>query len=868
MKKLIYQLTITTLFLILSTSLSGQDEKPAAFWNKSKTTDFRTIQSETEGWFEGKDKGQGTGYKQWKRWEAKQFDHLTSDGQITNYAARNHEALQQYRKGQTKQSNRSGVNTWSEWGANNYTNTTVDGFNSIPGTGVLNCVAFHPTDPNTLFVGGPATGLWKTTDHGSTWSNLTDGFFTNIGISSIVVNKDNPNIIHIMTGDGDGQDTYSIGIWITLDGGNSWLPTSLTWNANDMKRGFKLVANEVNSLTMLAATSDGLYRTEDGVNWTHELGGLIYDVVYSPGPGFSNFVFASTEDKVFRSINGGADWTEVLYVSTSGLRRIQLAVTAQNPSMVYAMCGGLTTWITSQGNSVSGFPGLYVTKDFGTTWGRYSETPALCVSNIYSGIQPISLYEQTYYNLDIAVSPTDPSRVTVGAINLFGSSDTAKTWTPRSLWFDANPPYSSVPTTTYVHADIHALEYNPLNNRLYCANDGGIYFSNNDGINFTDLTIGLNLNQFNDIAGTPQNSNFMLGGLYHNGSRVFTGGAAAPAAGSGDGSGCMINYMDQSNYYVSSQNGSLRRTDNAGGSFTSKTPNPNGKGTFVSNFTMNPTDPNIIYAGWKNDTIYLSIDKGDNWVYTTVPGIGCGTPFCDVQDINVASDGLTAYACTKDAVFKSTDAGASWSHLFSIFIFDDLYTSVRPHPLIPEIAIITQAGYAAGEKVYYVNGTSVTNISYDLPNVPVHCSVIHATGTGLDDIYIGTDIGVFKKSIVGTSWTLFDNGMPNAIVKDLEIYQNRSILRAATFGRGLWETDITCIEYLVLDEANDPNFGSPVFQYNQAGTGIYSTRKVTGSNGDVTYKADNFVILDSGFLATEGNKVIVGTAPCGVEINE
>jgi photosystem II stability/assembly factor-like uncharacterized protein len=847
MKKLIYQLTITTLVLILSTSLSGQDEKPAAFWNKSNTTDFRTIQSETEGWFEGKDKGQGTGYKQWKRWEDFNAVRLTPDGQLTNHSARSNEALNQIKKGQPKHFNRSTIDTWARWGNNNYTNGTYNGgaLTVLPGTGVINCIAFHPTDGSILFVGGPATGLWKTTDHGVTWMNLTDESLINVGVSSIAINRVNPNIMYIMTGDGDGEDTYSMGIWKTVDGGNFWFPTSLHWNVQDMKRGFKLEIDPFDPDIIYAATSEGLYRTSDGFNWSQVQSGYFYDVVLRPLG--QVYVYASTKDQVYRSTNVGLNWDIVLTIINS--ERIQIAVSPQNHELLYAIGGGYFNW-----GFVNGFPGFFVSENSGTSWDAKSIAPAICSYN--TGSTPFG--EQIPYDLDIAVSPTDPSKVFTGAINLYGSTDTAQTWTALAMW------QSGVSTNNYVHADIHGLEYNSINNRLYCVSDGGVYFSTNDGLTFTDLSQGLNINQFYDFAGTPQNSNYMVGGLYHNGSREFFGTNNALQVSGGDGTGCMIDFANINTIYTSSQFGQLYRSTDGGQSYINVAPISNGP--FVSNFAMNPLNSNIIFAGWTNDIVYFSNNRGNTWLSDNLPGAGCGY-YCNVRQISPASDGLTFYACTGDAVFKSTSAGGSWAHLFS-FNFDPYYTSVKPHPTIPEIAIITAGGYNAGEKVYYVNGSSVTNISYDLPNVPVHCSVIHATGTGLDDFYVGTDIGVFKKSIIGTSWTLFDNGMPNTIVKDLEIYQNRSILRAATFGRGLWETDITCIEYLVLDEANDPNFGSPVFQHNQAGTGIYSTRKVTGSNGDVTYKAGNFVILDSGFLATEGNKVIVGTAPCGVEINE
>ena len=845
MKKLIHRCTSLTLAVLLHVALNAQDSKPPAFWTNPNTSDFTAIQTATEGWYENRDKGKGSGYKQWKRWEDFNQDRLTPDGQITNHTARNMNALERYNQLHEPRNRSVTLDTWSQWGENNYVNGTYAGgaFPVHTGTGVLNCVAFHPTDSNTLFVGGPATGLWKTSDHGTTWTNLTDGW-VNVGISSIVIHPSNPDTMYIMTGDGDGANTYSVGIWKTIDGGSIWFPTSLTWSVSDKHRGFKLAMDPLSPDVIYAATSEGLYRTGDGFNFSQEESGWFYDVVINPV--LSAFVYASTATSVYRSIDGGLNWNVELVIANS--ERVQIAVSLQNFQVVYAIGGGFFNW----GPGLEGFPGMYKSEDSGTSWFLQSITPAICSYNTPGN--PFG--EQVPYDIDLAVSPTDLSKVFVGAINLYGSTDSAKTWSALAMW-DANPA-----TNMYVHADIHGLEFNPLNGNLYCVSDGGIYVSTNDGATFTDLTPGMQINQFFDFAGTPQNSNYMVAGLYHNGSREYTGGSTAPQVGGGDGTGCMIDHSNAQTIYFSVQGGKLLRSTNGGFSYT--TVKPGAGGPFNTDFEMHPSNADTIYAGWKNDTVYYSYNRGNTWSFALLPGGGCGSN-CQVTDVSSASNGTTMYASTRDAVFKSTNSGVSWTHLFS-FLFDPTYTSVTPHPTSPDLAIITAGGYADGHKVWLMNGATETNISYDLPNVPVHCSVIKVTG-GIDEIYVGTDIGVFKKSMIETSWTLFSDGMPNTIVKDLEIYQNASILRAATFGRGLWETDVTCTDVLVLDESNDPNNGTPGYQYNQAGSILLSTRKVTGVSGDVTYKAGAAVYLNNGFLATEGNTVIIGTAPCGQEIN-
>ncbi|MCX6295529.1 MAG: hypothetical protein NTX97_05600, partial [Bacteroidetes bacterium] len=96
------------------------------------------------------------------------------------------------------------------------------------GAGRLNCIAFHPTNPNIIWVGAPAGGLWKTTDAGATWSTNTDALPT-LGVSSIAIDPTDTNIMYIGTGDQDAGDSYGIGVLKSTNGGLTWNITGLNW---------------------------------------------------------------------------------------------------------------------------------------------------------------------------------------------------------------------------------------------------------------------------------------------------------------------------------------------------------------------------------------------------------------------------------------------------------------------------------------------------------------------------------------------------------------------------------------------------------------------------------------------------------------
>lgn len=833
---------IFSCILLLSFERSfGQDDKLEAFWSKGIVKDFKRIQAETEAYYKDRDKGKGSGYKQWKRWEYNQQDRLSPNGEITNFTARNSDALQQFLR-DNPENDRMTLNTWTQWGQNNI-NT-----GGLPGTGVLNCVAFDNDDANIIYTGGPSCGLWKTTNGGTSWNNMTDNIDYSIrGVSSIVVDHQNDNTIYILTGDGDGNDSPSLGVFKSTNGGLSWTPTGLNWDLDDLKYGYKMAMSPADhNLLIVVTKNNGIYKTTNGgTSWTNHESGTFYDVVWKPGS--STIVYASKESDVYKSSDGGANWTNVANIPQS--QRVQLAVSPQNSDYVYALGSGYVNW--GPGGGGHGFPGLLRSVDNGANWAFQSKTPSIlsynsCNSNFTYAVQ-------AKYNVDLAVKPTSTSTVITGGINAWGSVNGGVNWTQRTAWCNSTP-------FDYLHSDIHGIEFNPMNNKLYIVSDGGIYVSTDDGISFDDITNNMQLNAFYDLAGTKQNSNFMIGGLYHNGSRMFNGTNTAPSLGGGDGTGCMIDHSDVNTLYYSSQNGNIDKTTDGGINSISVKPST-GDGPFVTKMGMNPVLSDNIYVGWTNDTIYISQNKGATYTYSVLPfNLFYNNDPGNVKYINVSPNPAVVYACTHEAVFRSTDFGTTWSNIYSE---GSGFTSVIATS--EETAIITRGGYDENDKVYlYDVGSGITNISYNLPNVPTWISAFNANSP-VSEIYVGTDQGVYKSILPFTYWSLFGTNIVNLPIVDLVIYPNHSIIRAATYGRGLFESSISCNQFLNLTEANDPNYGTPAYQYNQAAATMFVERKVQGNNGNVVYKAGDLVLLNTGFLATQGNTVIVKTAGCGME---
>jgi hypothetical protein len=128
-------------------------------------------------------------------------------------------------------------------------------------------------------------------------------------------------------------------------------------------------------------------------------------------------------------------------------------------------------------------------------------------------------------------------------------------------------------------------------------------------------------------------------------------------------------------------------------------------------------------------------------------------------------------------------------------------TYIAVNPANPTVLWITKSGYTANSKVFKSTnaGSTWINVSTGLPNIPFNCVTVHPDDS--NHVYIGSDLGVFHSSNGGTTWETYDQGLPNVIVNELEIHKATNKLRAATFGRGLWEATVSIID--IESNSND-----------------------------------------------------------------
>ena len=202
----------------------------------------------------------GSGYKPFMRWHNHWKNKVDQEG----YLITPPEMWSAFESKKLASKNKSTmaipVSNWQPVGP-----FTVTGTGSwSTGQGRVNVVYEDPTNPNTLYIGTPAGGIWKSTTGGNNWTALSDNL-PQIGVSGIAVDPNNSNTIYIATGDCDGRDTYSVGVLKSIDGGLTWNSTGLTFT-NTYTFAGDILINPTDSNMILVATSQGIYKSTNAGN--------------------------------------------------------------------------------------------------------------------------------------------------------------------------------------------------------------------------------------------------------------------------------------------------------------------------------------------------------------------------------------------------------------------------------------------------------------------------------------------------------------------------------------------------------------------------------------------------------------------------
>jgi PKD repeat protein len=722
------------------------------------------------------------GYKMFKRWADYMEPRVYPSGDLSlpstnwqrfeSYLNSNPVAMQQYQMSRMGNPIGNSPNSMNGPSLPSVLNSTWQfvgptGAPSGGGAGRINFVRFDPTNTNIIWAGAPAGGLWKSTNGGASWTTNTDQLSV-IGCTDLAIDYTNTNTMYLATGDGDAGDTYSIGILKSTDGGATWNATGLTWTVNQGRTISRLQIHPTNPQILLAATSNGIFRTTNGgTSWTQtQTTNSFKDMEFNPAD--PNTVYA-TGTRFFKSTDNGVTWTQI----TSGLptntqtNRMAIAVTPANAAYVYVLAGNASN---------SGFYGLYRSTDNGTTFTQRSSTPNLLGWSSTGA----DTGGQSWYDLAIAASPTQQDVVIVGGVNIWRSANGGTSWTINGHWTGTGAPY--------VHADIHDLIFLPGSGTTYFSgNDGGVFKTTNSGGAWSDISNNLCIAQIYRIGLSGSNASLHITGHQDNGTNLRNGASYVETMG-GDGMDCFIDRTNNNVMYGEQYNGSLNRSTNGGGSWSGITTGLSGNAAWVTPWYQDPSVANTIYVGYTN--LFKSTNQGTNWTQlAALPASPGGT----IVDFRVApSNNQVIYVARSTGLFKTTNGGTSWTTVTGTLpVGSAAITRIAVAPNDPNTVLVTFSGYSSGNKVYRSTngGTSWTNLSTGLPNLPANC-VTMMPGSTNGAYYVGMDVGVYYIDNTFTSWQPYFTGLANVPVFDLEVYQPTGKLRAATYGRGVWEVDI------------------------------------------------------------------------------
>ncbi|MBE1608207.1 WD40/YVTN/BNR-like repeat-containing protein [Actinopolymorpha pittospori] len=688
--------------------------------------------------------------------------------------------------------------------------------------GRVTAVEGIPSQPSTFYMGATGGGVWKTTDFGQTWNNISDGFFDNGSIGAIRVAPSDPDIIYVGTGSSGLRSNVIIGngVYKSTDAGKTWTHVGLEGVG---QIGRMAVDPKDPNTVYVGAIGDpfgsgperGVYKTTDGGRtWkkvlyiSPEIG--VYGLVLAPGN--PNVVYASawraqrkpwtiisgTTVKdgagIYKSTDGGKSWKHLSKGLPDGLvGKIDLSVSAADPERVYALL-----------EAPEPKEGLYRSDDSGESWTFVSGDDRLM--------------ERPFYYTNMEVDPTNADVVYVLDEGFFKSTDGGKTWQTR-------------PTP---HGDNHDLWISPDNPQIMIeSNDGGANVTLNGGQTWstqlnqpTAELYQVDLNDrfpYSACAGQQDASTICVPNL-----PPGTHATAGPTAWWQSISGC------ETGPAVPKPGDADIIYGNCKGEFSVyNLRTGQEKNTGVGNYYMyghapkdlpyrfqrtspievSSHDPKVVYYG--SQYVHRTTDEGEHWqrispdLTARPPGTQgiSGEPI--TRDVTGEEFYSTLYAIEESPLAKGLIWVGSNDGPFHVTRNDGKkWTDVTPDSLPPggRVQNIEPSPHDPGTAYYAVyryllddfrpyiyktedygrSWTLLTDGKNGIPaNAPTHVIREDPEREGL--LYAGTDLGMYVSFDDGAHWQPFQQNLPRTPVTDIKVHDGDLVL--STMGRGFWVLD-------------------------------------------------------------------------------
>jgi hypothetical protein len=696
-------------------------------------------------------------------------------------------------------------------------------------------LVIDPRQPRTLYAGGVAGGVWKSTDGAVSWRPLTD-LLPNLAIGSLAIDPANSNVLYAGTGEGyfNGDSVRGAGIFKTIDGGASWHRLAVTADNANFYYVNDLKISSRNSSRVYAATNTGVFRSlNGGATWTRIyktslFSGCLDLALRTDTP--TDTLFASCgsfeQSSVVRNTaaEGNGPWSVVLTEKAMG--RTSLAIAPSNQNVIYAMASSIASGNYSLGllavfrSSTGGGAGSWTAQVRNTNTNKLN---TLLLSNpVIAYLQECGFsnsdffLNQGWYDNVIAVDPKDPNRVWAGGVDLFRSDDAGKSWGLASYWW-ATSPDGNAPS--YAHADQHAIVFHPLYNgttikTMFVGSDGGI-FKNFDARAQTARTLaGVCDPTIPPVAWQPLNNGYAVtqfydGKPYPDGTRYFGGtqdngtvrGSDTDGANAwsqvlgGDGGFVAVNPANTDILYAENTGPTLTKSIDGGINWADATHgiDQNEDFLFIVPFAMDAADPQRLWLG--GSSLWRTTDGAAHWSQASATVPGSQNKVVSAVAIDPANPNHVL-AGTAEGFILRTDTGLSdtgTSHWHSSQPQPGYLSSLAIDPQNSSVAYATYSSFGTthvwkstdgGDTWTALDGTG----SGALPDVPVQTVAVDPAHSS--NLYIGTDLGVFSSTDGGAHWLVENTGFANAATDALVIRKGTGGQRdlfAFSHGRGAWK---------------------------------------------------------------------------------
>ena len=608
--------------------------------------------------------------------------------------------------------------------------------------GRVSSIAIDPSNTKHILLGSAGGGIWESKDSGANWRPRTDKM-PSLAIGAVVFDPRNRKRVYAGSGEGNFYASRGAGVYRSIDGGTTW---AVQASAPFVGVGFyDLVVDPKTRSILYAATTNGFYKsTNKGSTWSLKRAGRCWDISVHPGGGKIELL-AAFQDGVFASTDGGNTFTAVTLPSTPSAPWTRLSIdrVATAPDVAYAFgaAGGAAhLWRRSS-----------------AVWTKITSVPSTLSVN------------QAWYDWYVAATPDSKNQVYIGAIDTLRGDLSGSTWNWTNI---------TTQGVNSVHPDQHCLTFVPGNSQvIYVGNDGRYLSVHQQGSTWTALNKGLAITEVEYLASDPNTWKWLMAEHRITGqfaSLARPNGIISPMAMAATVESISKTRMLFIIHSTTSRSNVL--TTRATPGYGSHRPTSHPCSTHRSRW------PSSLTVGIGAVSLVITRNGAPPWA--TVPlGLSAG----EVSTAMRAIDANTLLIGSNIGhMLKLTWTGAVGpiprSHR------PQLNTSVALQSIRPTAAVLGDQfpGNGAGGRVYRSDngGASWINRTAGLPNIPINSVVVDPAN--FKRVWVAADVGVYQTLDLGSTWTAFSKGLPNAMAADLLFHKQDRRLFCATRNRGTW----------------------------------------------------------------------------------